>query len=221
MHPALQILTGALVADFAAAFFHFWEDTYLPYTTQDGIIPEIARDNELHHALPYSMTTPPAVTNVQVTVPLSLTLASLIALTMPEFATRYWIMLLSMVIFGSLSNVFHRWQHERKCTRPRVVTALQEAGILVGRVQHKEHHDNPSKRYGVILGFTNYIYDGLGIWDILRFIIPFPQHPKPGVHEYRHLVPQHVHRELEKECPRKLRPDEIQTVRDALRKSNE
>jgi len=121
-----------------------------------------------------------------------------------------------MVIIGAMSNVFHRWQHERTCHRPRIVTTLQQAGVLVGREQHKEHHDDPGKRYGVILGFTNYIYDGLGVWDALRAVIPLTQYPKPGVNEYAHMVPKHVQDELKKECPRKLTVDEIEVVNDAL-----
>lgn len=220
MHPVAQILAGALVADFAAAFFHFWEDTYLPYTKKHGVFPAIARDNELHHALPYSMTTQPVTSNLKVTTPLSLIIAGLIVLLAPAFAARYSVFLVSMVVVGAMANVFHRWQHERECHRPKLVTLLQETGVLVGREQHKEHHDYPSRRYGVILGFTNYIYDGLGVWDFIRAVVPLRQYPKPGVKEYAHFVPQSIHQELQKECPRKLTPSEVDGVRNALRASN-
>lgn len=219
MHPAVQVGVGALVADFAAAFFHFWEDTYMPYDDRDGVFPSISRDNELHHALPYSMTTLPIVSHLNVTLPLSLLIAAVVVLAAPRFSRRHWVLLVTMVIVGAMSNVFHRWQHERDCHRPALVTALQRAGLLVGREQHREHHDDPSKRYGVILGFTNYMYD-LGVWDILRAVIPLRQYPKPGVHAYADFVPAQIQDELRKDCPRKLSTTDVDGVKEALRRSN-
>jgi len=216
MHPVQQIALGILVADFAAAFFHFFEDNYLPYTDAPGTLGEIARDNELHHALPYSMTTPPITTNVRVSVVIALLVAAGLVILAPGFAATHKTMLAAMVIAGTLSNLVHRWQHERDCTRPKVITALQNAGVLVGRSQHKEHHQDPERRYGVLLGFTNYIYDGLHIWDILRWLIPFELFPKPGVDAYRGVVPRHIQEELEETCPRKLEEDEVECVKDLL-----
>lgn len=217
MHPILQVLVGALLVDFFAALFHFLEDNYLPYTDAPGTLGEIARDNELHHALPYSMTTPPLTTNVRITGTIALIVAAGIALMVPRFALSHKVFLVTVIVVGTLSNVVHRWQHERDCTRPKLVSLLQDMGILVGRGQHKEHHENPNMRYGVVLGFTNYIYDGLRIWDMFRALIPFTVHAKPGVTEYRGIVPKYIQEELEETCPRKLEEDEVDTVKDLLK----
>ena len=218
MHPASQVLVGALLADFAAAFFHFFEDTYLPYSHDHGIMGDISRANELHHAVPFGMTSETIVANTEVTFPLSICLAALALLVFPKLATQNWILLLTMVFFGTMANVFHRWQHERACHRPRLITLLQETGILVGRDHHRQHHENPRARYGTIFACTNYVYDGVGVWDACRSLIPLRQYPKPGVSAYRHLVPEHIHTELGKPCPRKLSRTELDRVKRALAK---
>ena len=216
MHPTVQLIAGALAADALAAFFHFFEDNYLPNTDKPGILGDVARDNELHHALPFSMVTPPVVVNVRASGIITLVISAILLVTFPAFVISHPVFMVSMMVVGTLSNVVHRWQHERDCTRPWVVTALQNAGILVGRDQHAEHHEDPSRRYGVALGFTNVVYDGLHVWDVLRALIPLTPHPKPGVHAYAPIVPQEIRRELTKPCPRKLGTDEVDMVRRAL-----
>lgn len=216
MHPLIQVAGGILAADFAAAFFHFWEDVYLPYTHKSGIFPIIARDNELHHALPYAMTSYSPFANIRITLALSIIIACIIYALAPDVAKSNWIFILSMVIAGTLSNLFHRWQHERECTRPRIITQMQKAGLIVSRDQHHEHHQDPSRRYGVMLGFTNYMYDGLHIWDMFRAIIPLKQYQKPGVDAYSDMIPGDIQTELARDCPRRLTMREVGHVKQTL-----
>jgi len=216
MHPALQIFLGALLADFLAAFFHFYEDTYLPNTNDPGPMGEIARTNELHHALPFAMASIPRLSNITVTFPLSLLIATCIVLVAPMWARSHVYLILTMMIVGTLANLVHRWQHERDCTRPALVTALQNAGVLVSREQHKIHHDQPDRMYGVVFAAGNWVYDTFGVWTLLRTIIPLKQYPKPGVSEYTKYVPDSIKQELEKPCPRRLTEREVDSVRDQL-----
>jgi hypothetical protein len=216
MNTALQIIVGFFLADFLSAFFHFFEDTYLPNTNSPGILGEIARDNELHHALPFAMASIPSLDNIRVTLPLSLAIALSILVIAPSWTRSHIYLILTMIVVGTLSNLIHRWQHERDCTRPKIVTLLQRAGILVSREQHKIHHEMPDRMYGVVSPVGNWFYDTFGIWDLFRLVIPLQKHDKPSVSEYTQFIPETVKRELDEPCPRRLSPDEIQQVRQNL-----
>ena len=54
---ALKVLAGLLAADFATAAVHWAEDTYLPHTRAPGLLGQIARDNDMHHFIPFSSPT--------------------------------------------------------------------------------------------------------------------------------------------------------------------
>ncbi|PIN16264.1 Ubiquitin-conjugating enzyme [Handroanthus impetiginosus] len=61
------------------------------------------------------------------------------------------------VMFG---QVFHAWAHTPRKKLPSVVAALQDAGIIIGRVQHAAHHQPPyNSNYCIVSGVWNRFLD--------------------------------------------------------------
>jgi len=49
MHPSFQIALGILIGDFMVAFFHWLEDTYLPWTGAPGLSTVGRNLSKAHH----------------------------------------------------------------------------------------------------------------------------------------------------------------------------
>jgi Lipid desaturase domain len=205
----LDVLWGAILGDFLVALFHWFEDTYLPYTQDPSILGQIARDNEMHHFLPYTITAYTPIQNISIPLALSLSFMALVFLVAPKWSRTHWALLITAGIVGSLSNLLHRYIHERPCRRPRLITTLQDAGVLVSSSEHAKHHTNPQSRYGVVLGFTNVIYDNAHIWRLFEMVVPLQKYPKPGVSMFQSSYDEWTLQNMERECPEKLSEDKV------------
>lgn len=210
-----QIAAGVVAGDFLVAMFHWLEDTYLPSTTR-GPLAAVARDNDFHHFVPYAITSETMRANISVTLPLSAGIALAVWGLAPQWTADHIPLLAAMVVVGVFSNVVHRWIHERPCTRPRAVVFLQDVGVLVSSRQHAEHHENPRGNFGVVLGFTNSVYDGLRVWRLLEAVVPLTPQPKPGMVAYRGMYDARLSALGADPCPAKLSRDEIRAYRKKL-----
>ena len=218
MHPATQVFVGIGVTDFLVAFLHFFEDTYMPYTKDPSVIGAISRANELHHYVPYSITTSSFLELVSVTSVISALVAAALYLVAPDWASRHGVMIGTMCLLGSVSNVIHKYQHERPCRRPAWITALMDAGIVVSRDEHRQHHVDPSTKYGVITSVGNSVYDGLGVWRFFEKIIPLNMYPKSANDTYDKIVPEEIKSLVKEECPRHLTVPEVDALYALLEK---
>lgn len=202
----LAAASGVLAADFLTAAVHWFEDTYLPYTNAPGILGEIARDNEMHHFIPYSITTGTYWDNVKVSVFLLAVVAAPLALCAPGWVYKNRVFLGFMLAAMAASNLIHRFEHERDCTRPPAITFLQRAGVLCSREQHASHHASSNINYGILLGFTNPVYDGIGIWRVLEGALAAVGVPvkdrKKGVEEYKGLYDPWLRANSKAACPK-------------------
>lgn len=171
MHPFIQVALGVFIADFVIALFHWIEDVYFSYCMNIPIISSIAKANEFHHYFPRDIVVSSYLDNVSVTLPLSICIIIIIIAISSSFVYNYKYMFLTIFIMTSVANIFHRFTHMRDCECPSIILALHKTGILVGHPHHKQHHENPNQKYGVIFPFTNYIYDSIGLWRALEAII--------------------------------------------------
>lgn len=203
-----HVLAGLLVADFLTAAAHWFEDTYLPYDPSPTLLGSISRDNEMHHFIPFSITTGRWWDNMRVSVGLLLAIGVPLAFLAPRWMARHKTFLITAAVAMGLTNLLHRFQHERACTRPAFITALQRAGLLVSRKQHTVHHRVPDQKYGVLLGFTNRVYDGLGVWrglEALLHVLGFPPSArKHGVVAYEELYDPWLKANMARPCPERL-----------------
>lgn len=202
-----EALAGVLAADFLTAAAHWFEDTYLPHTEAPGLLGDIARDNDMHHFIPYSITAGSWWNNVKVSVQLLAGIGILLLALAPRWAWRRRVFLGTTAAAMALANLVHRFQHERDCTRPVAVTLLQRLGVLCSREQHSVHHRESHLKYGVLLGFTNAVYD-LGVWRALEFMLATlgmqPSARKRGAEAYAALHDDWLRDNLARECPKPL-----------------
>lgn len=211
-----QVVAGALFADLLVALLHWFEDTYLPYTTGTGLVDDIARDNELHHFVPFAITTVSPWENVSVSLPLSLMITGVLVAIFPGWSRNHVPFLVTMTCVGAISNLIHRYAHERLCRRPRIIKTLQDAGVLVSSEEHARHHRVPTERYGVVFGFTNVVYDSIGLWRFLETLVPLKKHPKPGMGAYKKLHDGWTIANMSKECPDPIPPNRVRGYRQIL-----
>jgi hypothetical protein len=217
MKTVTAILLGILAADFLTAAGHWFEDSYLPWTDQRGMIGEISRANELHHVYPYAITASSWWENCVVPIQLSLFVGAFVWLMFPGWARNNSAFFVTMLATASVSNLIHRFSHERDCRRPGVVTMLQRAGILCSRQQHSVHHKIPREKYSVILGFTNAVYDGIGIWKLFEKVLGafgVRASHKLGVDSY---VRDSLYEDaVSKECPPRMTPERAEEYKRQL-----
>lgn len=221
MAPAWKsVVAGLFVADFLTAFFHWLEDTYLPFTDAPGMLGQIARDNEMHHYIPYSVTVGTWWQNCKVSVQLVAAAGLALVLVAPRWVANNRVFVLTVALLVALASLVHRFQHERDCLRPRLVTALMACGLLVSREQHQVHHRHADTNYSVLLGFTNPIYDGLGVWRGLEAVLSAVGLPKPmrkkGVAEYAALQDDWLRTTLSQECPARLSAQQMEVYHARL-----
>lgn len=201
MHPGLQVIIGLLLVDVLTATMHWYEDNYLPpSTTKNPLLREIAIHNEIHHVVPYSITTFTPLENIMVPLLLTTCVFGVMWLVWPNGFRKYPYLLLVTGLAGTFSNLLHRWLHERPCKRPALIQLLQRIGIIVRSDVHALHHRDTTggkAMYGVIFSPMNDLYDTLGIWRGLEWVLANSVgiHPmrKLGVQEfskqYAHLNP--------------------------------
>lgn len=202
-----SVVAGVLAADFLTAFVHWGEDTYLPYDTRNSMLGKIARDNEMHHFVPYAITVESWWSNMRVSLQLLVGVALALMLAAPKWAFKHRVFLFVTMATMGITNVMHRFQHERDCTRPVLVTWLQRLGILCSREQHSVHHRESVSNYGVLLGFTNPIYDGLGVWRFLEGVlgvVGLRPVRKMGVEAYAKLGDDWLRDNMARDCPEPL-----------------
>jgi Lipid desaturase domain len=162
---AVDLVVAILLADFISAFFHWFEDAYYSYNQNVFFVSEIAKENELHHYRPRGITYNAYVENMIPTMVGSAGILAVLcmiikAMGQPVHMDR----LLMFFFFASLTNLVHRFQHEKDCERPALITFLQ-SWLLVSRDHHKQHHATEhNDKFGVFLKGTNTIYDTLGVW---------------------------------------------------------
>lgn len=217
-----DLVAGVLAGDFLTAAVHWAEDCYLPWTDEPGLLGEIARANELHHFVPYGITAGTYLDNVKVSFGLLGAVFAVLLLVAPAWSRAHWVFLATLAVVMGVANLLHRFQHERDCTRPAIVTALQRLGILVSRDQHSRHHREPRGNYGVVLGFTNAVYDGLGVWtglETLAGACGLRTARKPGVDAYAALGDDWLRANATRECPRKLSARRLARYEARLRAS--
>jgi len=169
MKIVLQIILGLLIADILAGFFHWFEDTYLDYCIKIPLLTKIANDNEMHHYYPREIVMQPWYITCKVTFMLSVIILFIICIIAPKHVYKYKYFYITLAIFGTLSNLFHKWSHMRDCELNPVLQFLQNINIISGHKHHSKHHnENVDSLYAVIFPITNIFLDNLNIFRILE-----------------------------------------------------
>lgn len=204
----LEVLGALFLIDFVTAFMHWFEDNYLYYDFPFPILNGLSIDNEMHHFMPRTITYYSYLENMYYTTILALILVIIILsirhiFNIPLLKNKYF--LGTTLIFGMLPNLIHRFQHERDCERPYIISQLFKYGIFIDREKHKMHHKMPNGNYGVMVPILNNIYEYFNLWNILeRFIFFFfdiPTTKKKSNYIMRDT--------FDEECPRKINSEDM------------
>ena len=178
----IQIIIGYLIADFITALFHWFEDNYLEFNTSSSIINDIAFHNTMHHFYPRMIVMNSFFDNIRTSLILAFIIILFIYLINKQIIIKYYIFFITLFIVSTLANYIHRLAHQRDCENNSFVKFMQKYGLFISHKEHSHHHSiNPEMKYGVINNYTNYIYDGIGIWRILEKIVYFFTGIKPCI----------------------------------------
>ena len=172
MKILLQIIIGFLLADIIGGTGHWFEDTYIDYCTKYNILNDIAKYNELHHYFPRAMLAHSYIENVKTSYIFAIILFIIFLLLFKNHMLKYPIIYISLFILLPLSNLFHRFSHQRDCENNVLILFLQKKYILCSHEHHKQHHTTQvDGKYCTIFPITNYILDTILFWRGLENII--------------------------------------------------
>jgi hypothetical protein len=227
MNLWVQILIGIFVTDILVGTGHWIEDTWFSYCMKNLLMSEIAKDNEMHHYFPRAVCASSYLENLSVTFVLSIPVVAVIALLLflclgrnIDTLKKYAPFLLTVYTLFTLSALIHRFQHDRDCERPWIITYLYKIGLLASNDHHRLHHENPTKKYCVILPWNNYWLDGIGFFRGLEAIVYFALNIRAD-----HKIPYadyapiktNIHRVTEgSSCPPRPNKDDVEFLHRRL-----
>jgi len=162
---AVTIALAYWTSDLGTGIFHWSVDNYGSKATpvMGGIIDAF----QGHHKYPWTITKRQWANNIHTTciAPLVFTLPTLALNDRPTD-------LMFVGVFTSLivlSQQFHAWSHMKKSELPELVLAAQDAGLLVSRRDHGQHHKAPFEgHYCIVSGYWNSILDESGFFRKLE-----------------------------------------------------
>lgn len=93
----------------------------------------------------------------------------------------YYAFLLSLGLFVTFTNQFHKWSHTYR-PLPWVIETLQKYNIILPRKHHRIHHVAPHETYFCITtGWCNYPLEVIGFWTKVEWVIEKLTGIKPRV----------------------------------------
>lgn len=179
---ALEALGAWLLADFITGLVHWWEDAYAQ-ADWPVIGPLVAEPNLLHHRDPRAMTRLPWWRNVDVPV----IVGALVLGGLTAIHALTWPLTLA-ILLAAFTNLVHRWAHQSAAENGRLITWMQETGLIQSRAQHALHHRWPRKsHYCPLTNALNPVLEHLDFWRRLERVIlrvtglRRRREPKPGM----------------------------------------
>ncbi len=155
----LKLFVIIILADFISGFVHWLEDAYARPDMR--FVGGIARENLLHHEKPRDFLKKSWWQSSY----------DLIAIGLVVLAISYFVFggvsiwLLLLMILSINSNQIHKWSHQNRSERPKIVTKLQDWKILQGVRQHAKHHTGQKNTdYCVITNLLNPVLEKINFW---------------------------------------------------------
>jgi len=171
------IIIGMTLADFFGGFVHWAADTWFSIDTPI-LGPNLIRPFREHHIDPSSILNHDFIE----------TNADTFTLTIPFMIHNLYLnlngaktdsdyfydsFLISLCIFVSFTNEFHKWSHAYgKDTYGPVVTNLQKMNVILPREHHRIHHVRPHHEYYCITtGWLDRPLETIQFWRRLEALI--------------------------------------------------
>lgn len=165
---AVAAVLGYVLADLASGVFHWSVDNYGSDKTPvfGGVIAAF----QGHHMYPWTITKREFCNNIhKVATPAIPVQALWLMAPLPGSVDVFLAVFSTLVI---LSQQFHSWSHSRKSQLSAPVIALQDAGVLISRKAHGQHHRLPfDGNYCIVSGAWNTYLDKNAIFKDLEVAI--------------------------------------------------
>jgi len=165
---ALAALLGYIFSDLGSGIFHWSVDNY--GNDKTPLVGGVIAAFQGHHLYPWTITKREFCNNIhKVALPTIPVQAALLAAPLPGSVDVFLAVFTACVV---LSQQFHSWSHCRKSQLPAPVIALQDAGVLVSRRAHGQHHRIPfNGNYCIVSGVWNNYLDSSGFFKDLETFI--------------------------------------------------
>jgi hypothetical protein len=169
----MTVIAAWLLADFISGLVHWWEDRAILGASRFKFINEVRKDNEYHHQHPLGFLRYSWWGNISTTAPIAWISSTVL------FFTGAPLLFVWTSFFLGFGNLVHRWAHESKFTKPRIVTALQRTGFFISPSHHSGHHfkgghfvtrEESKVRYCVMSSWLNPVLDKIRFFDFLGWV---------------------------------------------------
>ena len=157
------------LADLGTGVFHWSVDNYGSKKTpvMGGIIDAF----QGHHKYPWTITKRQFANNIHTTCPATMcvTVPLLLLPGMSPTSCVFFGIFSGLVVF---SQQTHAWSHMKKSELPPAVIAAQDAGVILSRKSHGQHHRAPfGCNYCIVSGWWNPMLDDSGFFTKLEKVV--------------------------------------------------
>lgn len=157
------------LSDLGTGVFHWSVDNYGGPETP--VMGGIINAFQGHHKYPWTITKRQFANNIHTTCPATMcvTVPLLLLPGVSPAGCVFFGVFSSLVV---LSQQFHAWSHMKKSELPAAVLAAQDAGLLVSRKGHGQHHRAPFEgNYCIVSGWWNPLLDGSGFFKKMERLV--------------------------------------------------
>lgn len=176
LEPVLAGVVGYLLADLGSGVYHWGIDNYGDSTTP--IFGSQIDAFQGHHKWPWTITRRQFANNLHSLARVIIFTVLPIDIISNDPILHGFVALFSGCIM--FSQQFHAWAHGTKSKLPAAVVALQDAGVLVSRVQHGAHHRAPyNNNYCIVSGVWNEVLDEYKVFEAMEMVLFFKLGVRP------------------------------------------
>ena len=175
-----HVVLGFILGDLLSTFVHWFEDSYIHYCTTNTFLNLVARENEMHHYMPFVCVSSTYWENIENSVIVILVFVIFLLVFFFKHLSKYMFFWISFGMSLLLGILNHRFCHERDCRKPLIIQYIHKSNIIVGSEMHRKHHINPNSNYSLTFCHTNYILNFFNVFPILEHIIFIVSGIKPS-----------------------------------------
>ena len=159
----LKAIACVFAADLLSGLFHWLEDAYgkehYPITGRFVTAPNI-----LHHKDPGYFTCHSWLRSASVLI----VLCTMLGVASYLVGWLNWMTAL-VLLLGVNANEIHKWAHRSRARNGRLISFLQDRGLIQSPSQHRQHHrGSKDTNYCVITNYLNPLLDAVNLWNRLE-----------------------------------------------------
>lgn len=166
---AVGFVIGFTIADMSSGILHWGADNYFNNDTP-VIGKSVVGPFRYHHVDPMSIHNHGWFETNDSTMGVTSVLCIMFVVPLGTLHIIFPIITMTGLIFGGLSNQWHKWAHTRYPPFPAKL--LQKTGLILSFEKHSKHHIAPHSVANTISsGFLNPLLDRIGFWRSIENLI--------------------------------------------------